>query len=86
MSNIPVKGISSIGSVQSIQQGAFSQQQNVQSSMEFNHQTFQTWIDILADSNSNEETKLKAVQDLSLNLEVNILFFILIMINFNFFH
>ena len=30
MSNIPVKGISSIGSVQSIQQGAFSQQQTTE--------------------------------------------------------
>jgi hypothetical protein len=37
---------------------------------EFNHQTFQTWIDTLVDSDSSEETKLKAIQDLSLNLEV----------------
>jgi transformation/transcription domain-associated protein len=39
-------------------------------SIELNHHTFQTWIDILVDVNSNEEIKLKAVQDLSLHLEI----------------
>lgn len=43
---------------------------NVLSSIEFNHQTFQAWIDLLVDANTTEDIKLKTVQDLSLNLEV----------------
>lgn len=39
-------------------------------STEYTHQTFQTWLDLLVDVNSNDETKLKAITDLSLNLEV----------------
>ncbi len=46
------------------------QQSALITSIEFNHQTFQTWIDTLVDINSSEELKLKSIQDLSLNLEV----------------
>lgn len=38
--------------------------------VDYNHQTFQTWIDLLVDPNSNEDIKLKSIQDLSLNLEL----------------
>lgn len=41
-----------------------------QFTVEFNHQTFQVWIDTLVDLNSTEEIKLKSIQDLSLNLEL----------------
>ena len=37
---------------------------------DFTHQTFQKWLDLLVDANSNDEVKLKAITDLSLNLEV----------------
>ena len=47
------------------------QQQSNNLTAEYNHQTFQSWIDTLVDKNSNDDTKLKAIQDLSLNLEVN---------------
>ena len=48
------------------------QQQSVFiTSTEFSHQTFQSWIDSLVDMNSSEELKLKSIQELSLNLEVN---------------
>lgn len=43
---------------------------SVQNSIEFSHQTFQTWIDHLVDPNISEDQKLKSVQDLSLNLEL----------------
>ena len=33
-------------------------------------QTFQSYIDLLADKESNDETKLKAVQEISNNFEV----------------
>ena len=53
-----------------------SQQQPVfVTSTEFNHQTFQSWIDSLVDMNSSEELKLKSIQELSLNLEVNSVMF-----------
>lgn len=80
MSNLPEKGTPAIigSSAQTTQQGLCSQQQNLQSSMELNHQTFQAWIDTLVDPNSSEEIKLKAVQDLSLNLEVDKLFFLIL--------
>ena len=88
MSNIPiaghinVPGMSGLSVVQSSRIAQLVQQQQQQisqgnqqiflSSIEFNHQTFQTWIDILVDMNSSEESKLKAIQDLSLNLEVQV--------------
>lgn len=64
MASLPVPSGGTIGSATAT---TSSTQPN-----EFNHQTFQTWIDTLVDPNSSEETKLKAIQDLSLNLEVNI--------------
>lgn len=33
-------------------------------------QTFHSWIELLTDQNSSDEVKLKAIQDLSFNLEV----------------
>lgn len=39
---------------------------------DFTHQTFQRWLDLLVDANSNDEVKLKAITDLSLNLEVRV--------------
>jgi hypothetical protein len=74
MSNIalPVVAVSSAG-IQQPQQQHQQQQQFTNAniaSIELNHHTFQTWIDILIDVNSNEEIKLKAVQDLSLHLEI----------------
>ncbi|CAF0709284.1 unnamed protein product [Brachionus calyciflorus] len=39
-------------------------------SIDYSHQTFQSWIDQLVDSNASEDQKLKSVQDLSLNLEL----------------
>ena len=41
-------------------------------SSDFTHQTFQKWLDLLVDANSNDEVKLKAITDLSLNLEVRV--------------
>jgi transformation/transcription domain-associated protein len=38
--------------------------------IEFTHQTFQAWIDALVDPNTSEDLKLKAIQDLSFNLEL----------------
>lgn len=37
---------------------------------DFTHQTFQKWLDLLVDPNSSDEVRLKAITDLSLNLEV----------------
>ena len=75
MSNVPVMNMSSQTNrvaqlVQQQNQPQNSSQQINFVSIEFNHQTFQTWIDILVDPNSSEELKLKTIQDLSLNLEV----------------
>jgi septum formation topological specificity factor MinE len=38
--------------------------------IDFNHQTFQTWLDILVDSSTTEDIKLKTIQDLSFNWEL----------------
>lgn len=38
--------------------------------IEFTHQTFQTWIDALVEPNTSDDSKLKAIQDLSFNLEL----------------
>ena len=38
--------------------------------IDFNHQTFQTWLDILVDANTTDEIKLKTVQDLSFSWEL----------------
>ena len=46
-----------------------AQQQFQTVSIEYNHQTFQQWIETLVDVASNEEAKLKAAQDLSYHLE-----------------
>ena len=53
-----------------------SHQQNSQlASLEYNHQTFQEWLDLLVDSNSTEEIKNKTITELGLNLEVIALIF-----------
>ena len=38
--------------------------------IEFTHQTFQAWIDALVEPNTSDDSKLKAIQDLSFNLEL----------------
>ena len=43
---------------------------NLQTSFEYNHQTFQDWLDILVDPNSNEDTKNKTITEIGLHLEV----------------
>ena len=56
------------------QQHAFHQQPQQQQSLtaanDPSHQTFQSWIDLLVEVNSSDEMKLKAIQDISFNLEV----------------
>ena len=37
---------------------------------DFTHQTFQKWLETLVDPTANDDFKLKAITDLSLNLEV----------------
>ena len=53
-----------------------SNQHNTQlTSLEYNHQTFQEWLDLLVDSNSTEEIKNKTLTELGLHLEVITLIF-----------
>ena len=39
------------------------------STIDYNHQTYQSWLDTICDSNATDDTKLKAIQDLSYNWE-----------------
>jgi transformation/transcription domain-associated protein len=36
---------------------------------DYNHQTYQSWLDTICDSNASDESKLKSIQDLSYNWE-----------------
>lgn len=47
-----------------------STQNQSYNNVDYTHQTFQTWIELLVDLNSNEDVKLKSIEDLSLNLEL----------------
>ena len=57
------------------QQQTFQQSQTVLNStnlgtIEFNHQTFQTWLDTIVDTNATDDLKLKSIQDLSFSWEL----------------
>jgi hypothetical protein len=76
---IPLMAMSSSSSTTT----TISHQQNTQlASLEYNHQTFQEWLDLLVDSNSTEEIKNKTITELGLHLEViALIFLVLIIIN-----